>query len=107
MNDLNSIFMVGHVTDKPKVEETEGSPALSFTLDNKVMAFDETKKEYEEEHCLFPVVLFGKQAEQLKTHMKKGNRVGVNGRLQMLDKAPRIIAYTIQFLDTKPAEVDA
>ena len=81
MNDLNSVFMVGRLTKQPEVDVSEKGSVLSFTLANHYNTFNEEKKEYVEETGFYPVQLFGKQAEKLGSYLKKGQRIGVNGRL--------------------------
>ena len=112
MNDLNSVFMVGRLTADPELKNANGHQLLSFRLANNYNTFDEAKKEYQEEAGFYSVVLFGKQAEKLAPYLKKGNRIGVNGRLKQHSWETKagekrssvdIVAYTIQFLDTKRA----
>ena len=110
MNDLNSVFIVGRVTADPQVRSAKsGTKILVLRLANHHYSFDEEKKEYAEETGFFNVVMFGRQAEKWGGSLKKGQRIGVNGRLSQEnweskegEKKTRdsIIAYAVQLLDT-------
>lgn len=110
MNDLNSVYIVGRLTADPKVRPTsngEGS-FTTFTLANNNFRYDEVKKEYQQDTSFFDVMLFGKENEKISTKLKKGLRIGVNGRLKqkaytdkegVKKKSIGIISYTVQILD--------
>jgi single-strand DNA-binding protein len=60
--------------------------------------------------------MFGTQSQKLASTLKKGNRIGVNGRLKQKTyeakngekkNSVEIVAYTIQFLDSNPETVKA
>jgi single-strand DNA-binding protein len=114
MNDLNSVFIVGRVAADPQVRSAKsGMKVLSLRIANHHYSFDEEKKEYAEETGFFNVVMFGRQAEKWGASLKKGQRIGVNGRLSQDnweskegEKKTRdsIVAYAVQLLDvTTPA----
>ena len=97
MNDLNSIYMVGRLTNDPKTKDGQ----VSFTLANNVYKYEESTKDYIKETCLFPIIVYGVEAEKMAKHLKKGLRVGVNGRLSIQNKTIQIISYTVQVLEGK------
>ncbi len=114
MNDLNSVFIVGRVAVDPQVKPAKnGSKILILRIANHHYSFDEEKKEYAEETGFYSVVMFGRQAEKWGAALKKGQRIGVNGRLSQETWEPKqgvkrttdsIIAYAVQLLDaTAPA----
>lgn len=101
MNDPNSVFLVGRLKGEAELVVDGVTPKLTFQLMNKYNVFDEGKKEYAEEIGVYDIALSGKQAEKLLPHLKKGSRIGVNGRLVQRRKQIAISAYTIQFLDSR------
>jgi single-strand DNA-binding protein len=112
MNDLNSVFMVGRLTADSELKNANGHSLLAFRIANNYNTFDDQKKEYQEETGFYNVVLFGKQSEKIAPYLKKGNRIGVNGRLKHEEwetkegekrNGVKIVAYTVQFLDAPRA----
>jgi len=114
MNDLNSIFIVGRLAADPEIKPAKsGLKVLVLRIANHHYSFDEEKKEYAEETGFYRVVIFGRQAEKWGGALKKGQRIGVNGRLSQdtwdakeggKKTRDSIIAYAVQLLDvTQPA----
>ena len=107
MNDLNSVYLVGRLIADPKLKATEDKCQGKFTLANNVYRYDEGKKEYGQNTIFFDIVVYGKDNEKIMAKIKKGTRIGVNGRLNMTEKinkdgekksALEIVCYTIQLL---------
>ena len=111
MNDLNSIFMVGRIYNDPIIGNNVKTKehVIQFDLLNNYNTFDDESKEYKKETGIYPVILFGKAGEKLAPYLKKGNRVGVNGRLKFIPVEGKfkdtglikIVAYVVQLLDSK------
>lgn len=95
MNDLNSVFMVGKIVESPH-KVVSGA---ELDLVNNHYAFDEVKKEYVESKDVFRVTVAGRQADKWLTTLKKGQRIGVNGRLVHKAKKVEILAYSVQVLE--------
>lgn len=104
---MNNVVLTGRLTADPSVKVTQsGMKVCTFTL-----AVNKDK-----DHTDFPqVVCFGKTAENLNIYQKKGNMIGVNGRLQTrtYDRqdgtkayVTEVIANTVEYLSSK-SENDA
>lgn len=104
---MNNVVLTGRLTADPSVKVTQsGMKVCTFTL-----AVNKDK-----DHTDFPqVVCFGKTAENLNIYQKKGNMIGVNGRLQTrtYDRqdgtkayVTEVIAGVIEYLSSK-SENDA
>ena len=76
---MNSVQMVGRFTRDPDVRYTDrGSTVARFTL-----AVDRRyRKDGGEDADFISCVAFGKTAEFLEKYFRKGQRVGLNGRIQ-------------------------
>lgn len=107
MSDLNSISMVGRISNEPELKVNgNGTSALIFNIaNNRIYKHNE---ETVDEVSFFRVKLWGKQAENLKEYLVKGKQIGINGRLhQYKFSSPdgnhinitEIIASTIHLLN--------
>ncbi len=78
---MNRIILLGRLTRDPEVRYTQtGKVVCQFTL-----AVDRpfTNQEGQKEADFIPVVIWGKQAETCGNSLTKGQRVLVEGRLQI------------------------
>jgi len=104
---MNNVQLIGNLARDPEYRLTNGGEKQTaicrFTVavedgygDNKRVSF-------------LPVVVFGKQAESCNQYLKKGNKVGVTGRLQtgsyekdgVKHYTTDIIAGRVEFLSPK------
>jgi single-strand DNA-binding protein len=80
---LNKAIVCGNVVRNPELRHlpTTGAPVASFTVATNRMWTDDygEKRESAEFHT---IVVYGKQAEPSAQHLKKGQTVLVEGRLQ-------------------------
>jgi len=116
MSDLNSIFIVGRLTADPTLKYTDkGTQMMTFNLANNQVSFDKQTQEFKQKAGFFNIVLFGKQCESLGNILKKGHRIGVNGKLQQDQyvskngekrSSIKIVAQYIQYLDVKRTTED-
>jgi len=77
---MNVVAIVGRLTDDPEIRYTaSGTAVCSFRIavDRLFRTEGQPPVDY------FGVVCFKKQAEWVSTHLDKGSRVSVHGRLQM------------------------
>ena len=76
---MNSVQLVGRFTRDPDVRYTDGGSTVArFTL-----AVDRRyRKDGGEDADFISCVAFGKTAEFLEKYFRKGQRVGLNGRIQ-------------------------
>lgn len=73
---MNSVQLVGRLTRDPEVRYTDGGSTVArFTV-----AVNRRFKP--EEADFIPCVVFGKTAEFLEKYFRKGQRIGLNGRIQ-------------------------
>jgi single-strand DNA-binding protein len=107
MPNFNKVFLMGNLTKDPELRYTSGGAPVA----NLRMAINRVYKmqsgETKEETCFVTVVVWRKQAEAAGEHLKKGDPLFVEGRLQSRswetdDKQKRsiieVVADRIQFL---------
>ena len=77
---MNSVILIGRLTQDPEVRYTSGS---QMAVCNFTLAIDRPARQGGERQADFPrVVVFGKQAETCERYLAKGRLVAVNGRIQ-------------------------
>ena len=108
---MNYVILTGRLTADPVLRYTPtGVPVLGFTL-----AVDRRSRtpEGEKEADFIDIVVWRKQAEICANYLKKGRLVGVEGRLEIsrfqgadgqTHRKVRVIAYRVEFLDSKHRE---
>ncbi len=80
--DLNKVTIIGHVGREPEMRYTpSGRPVTSFSVAVR-RTWTSAEGERREETEWFNVVAWSNLAEICKTHLNKGSRVYVEGRLQ-------------------------
>lgn len=80
--DLNKVTIIGHVGREPEMRYTpSGRPVTSFSVATR-RTWTSAEGERREETEWFNVVAWSNLAEICKTHLSKGSRVYVEGRLQ-------------------------
>ena len=108
---MNSVDLVGRLTRDPEVRYTSGTQMAVCTFN---IAIDRATRSGEEKKADFPrVKVFGKQAEVCGNHLKKGNTVAVQGRLETdnyTDKngnsvfMTEVVASKVDFLIFQPVQ---
>lgn len=74
---MNNVNIIGRITNDLEVREVRNDlKVLSFTI-----AINERTGTNEESY-FFDIVSWNKQAETIATYFKKGQRIGVNGKLK-------------------------
>ncbi|OZW86194.1 single-stranded DNA-binding protein [Staphylococcus aureus] len=105
---LNRVVLVGRLTKDPELRSTPNGVSVgTFTLAvNRTF----TNAQGEREADFINVVVFKKQAENVKNYLSKGSLAGVDGRLQTRsydNKEGRrvfvteVVADSVQFLEPK------
>lgn len=78
---MNKVVLIGRFTKDPDLKFTpgKGTPVATFTL-----AVDRRmpNKDGQREADFIPCVVYGKVAESIVTHMRKGRLFAVSGRIQ-------------------------
>jgi single-strand DNA-binding protein len=110
MSSYNRVTLIGNLTQDPELKHTKSGRAvgeISLAL-NRSWTTD--KGEKKEDVTFVEVILWGRDAENAASYLKKGRSVLVEGRLQMdswTDNQSgqsrtklRIVADSLQFLGT-------
>lgn len=114
MPSFNKVILAGNLTRDPELKQTtKGAPVCQFGLAINRHWTAETG-EKREEVTFLDCKAFGRQAEVLHTHVRKGAPLLVEGRIvqeEWQDKATgekrratRIVVETFQFLGQRPVE---
>ena len=104
---FNLTVLQGRICQDLELKQTQnGTMVTSFSI-----AVDRAYKKGEEKQTDFiPVVVWGKQAEIVTKYFKKGNRIGIEGRIQVRKytdsngnnrTAFEVVANNIHFVDSK------
>lgn len=109
---MNRVILLGRLTKDPEVRYTQtGKVVCQFTLAvDRPFSGQEGKKEAD----FIPVVIWGKQAETLGNSVTKGQRLLVEGRLQVrsYDKdgskhfVTEVIADRFEYIERKEKNFD-
>jgi single-strand DNA-binding protein len=105
---LNRVVLVGRLTKDPDLKYTQsGTAVTNFTIAiNRPFSNDKGEREADFVNC----VIWRKPAESLANFQKKGNLIGVDGRIQTrsfegqdgkMVYVTEVVADTVQFLESK------
>lgn len=83
---MNSVNLIGRLTADPEVKSTsEGNPVTRFSIAIDKPLSQEKRESYEAEgkHTadFLRIVVWGNQAESAGKYLKKGDPVGISGRV--------------------------
>jgi single-strand DNA-binding protein len=111
-NDINIVFLIGRLTADPVLRYIQGGTSIaSFSLANNKTYLAQNEKK--EQVSFFTCIAWGKTGEIIAQHCKKGQRIGVEGRLQQqswTDKEGKkqskveIVVENFQFLSANNSE---
>lgn len=103
---MNKVVLIGRLTKDPELKFTPGTGAAVTTF---TLAVDRRfKKDGQQQADFIPVVVWGKSAENIANHMKKGRLIAIAGRIETRsyeaqDGSKRYVTEVIaddqQFLD--------
>ena len=107
---LNQLVLVGRIVRKPELRETENSKKYSFITLAVPRSFKNVNGEYDTD--FISCVLWKGIAENTAAYCKKGDLVGVKGRLQSREyeyeeerrKVVELVAEKVTFLSSKKAD---
>lgn len=105
---LNRVVLVGRLTKDPDLRYTQSGVAVAnFTVAvNRPFSNQQGEREADFINC----VVWRKAAENLANYMKKGNQIGVDGRIQTRTFETKdgrtafvteVVADSVQFLEPK------
>jgi len=104
---MNSVQLVGRFTRDPEIRYTDGGASIarfSVAVDRRFA------KEGEQSADFINIVAFGKTAEFIEKYFKKGNRIGIVGRIQTGSYKNKdgatvyttdVIAENVEFVESK------
>ena len=95
---LNQIVLVGRLVDDPVIEEMEDKKYCRITI-AVLRSYKNENGEYDTD--LIPITLWNGIAENTKEYCKKGDLIGVKGRIQSKENDIEIVAEKITFLTSK------
>ena len=106
---MNRVVLIGRLTRDPELRYTSGTNAA---VCNFTIAVDRgfTAQSGEREADFIPVVVWNKQAENVKNYLSKGSQVAVEGRIQVRNYddqngqkryVTEVIANNVEFLGSK------
>lgn len=101
---LNQIVMVGRITRNVELKELEGGKKVADITLAIQRSYKNAEGEYETD--FIPVQLCGAIAESTSTYCKKGDIVGVKGRLETEQgedntQKVKVVAEKVTFLSSK------
>lgn len=105
---MNKVFLIGRLTKDPELRYTGNNTAVAtFTLAvNRNFANQSGEREAD----FINIVVWRKQAENVKNYIKQGSQVAIDGRIQTRNYEDQngqkryvteVVADNVQFLDTK------
>ena len=105
---MNKVFLIGRLTRDPELRYTSSNiPTASFSI---AVNRNFTNQNGESEADFINIVVWRKQAENIKNYLSKGSQVAIDGRIQTRtydaqDGSKRyvteVVADNVQFLDNK------
>ena len=108
-NDLNRVILIGRLTRDPELRYTpSGTAVSSFSIANNRTYV--TNNEKKEQVSFFNCVAWAKTGEVIVQYCKKGQRIGIEGRLQQRSwddqdgkkrSAVEVVVDNFQFLTPK------
>jgi single-strand DNA-binding protein len=111
-NDINRVFLIGRLTKDPDLRYTQGGTSItSFTIANNRTY--NSQNERKEMVSFFNCIAWGKSGEVIAQYCKKGQRIGIEGRLQQRSwqdqsgqkrSTVEIVIENFQFLEAKGKE---
>lgn len=99
---LNNLAIVGRLVSDPQINETENGKKASIITLAVPRNYKNSNGEYETD--FIPVTLWQGIAEQTTNYCKKGDLVGVKGRLQVREGKVEVVAEKVTFLSSKIKE---
>ncbi len=105
---MNKVVLIGRLTRDPELRYTSGNAAVC----NFSIAVDRPFNSNTQERGtdFIPVVVWNKQAENVKNYLSKGSQVAVEGRIQVRNYddnngqkryVTEVIANTVEFMGSK------
>ncbi len=109
MFSINRVVLVGRLTRDPDLRALPSGASVCSLRIACNTARKDADGEYAERPNYFDVSIYGAAGESVSRYMRRGSRVGVDGRLEWREwetaeqerrQAVSIVADTVQFLDS-------
>jgi len=110
---MNKVFLIGRLTRDPELRYTGSNTAVAtFSL---AVNRPFTNQAGEREADFINIVVWRKQAENVKNYLSQGSQVAIDGRIQTRSYdgedgkkryVTEVVADNVQFLDTKSSKQD-
>lgn len=111
---MNKVFLIGRLTRDPELRYTGSNiPVASFSL---AVNRNYTNQAGEREADFINIVVWRKQAENVKNYLSQGSQVAVDGRLQTRSYdgedgkkryVTEVVADNVEFLGTKGSNANS
>lgn len=95
----NQVIIIGCLVSDPQINETKNENEVSTITLAVPRSYKNVNGEYEID--FIPVRLFKVIAEQTTNYCKKGDLVGVKGRLQVREGKVEVVAGKVTFLSNR------
>lgn len=99
---LNQTVLVGRLVSDPQINETEDNRKVATITLAIPRSYKNVNGEYDTD--FIPCILWNGIAENTTNYCKKGDVVGVKGRIQIREDKIEIVAEKVTFLSSKPKE---
>ena len=108
---MNNIILIGRLTDDPKLKYTNNKK--TFTRFTIAVNRDFAKEDGTREADFINAVAWDKKAEIICKYVKKGNRIGIEGRIQTGSYEKEdgtkgyltdVIVSNLEFIENKPKD---
>ena len=99
---LNQTVLVGRLVQDPEIKELENDKKVCNITLAVTRSYKNADGIYETD--FIPVTLWQRIAENVKEYCKKGDLVGVRGRLQAREDKVEVVGEKVTFLSSKAKE---
>ena len=99
---LNQIVLVGRLVQDPEIKELENDKKVCNITLAVTRSYKNADGIYETD--FIPVTLWQGISENVKEYCKKGDLVGVRGKLQVREDKVEVIGEKVTFLSSKAKE---
>ena len=97
---LNQLVLIGRIASNLENNEAEKNIIIELAVPR---CFKNENGEYETD--IIPCVLSGSIASNVNEYCKKGDIVGIKGRLQRIDNIINVMAEKVTFLSSRKEDV--
>lgn len=99
---LNQTILVGRLVERPIIEETENGGKIAIVKLAVTRSFKNSEGEYETD--FIPCILWNSIAKTTCEYCRKGDLIGIKGKIQCTTDKVQVVAEKITFLSSKQTE---